>query len=201
MGPTAALAVDALRVTVNDRIVMSANFTASAVAATAPSVAAVTRYTRIQEAQFFANAAQTATSEVKLILNCAHTLGHGLLDWGVSMSYFDTTLEGGARVSLLPCPYASVLFEDANCAIIEDFQAFTRLQGIAEYSTGRGAVRRGARYFGSYILWRQPGLIARSQNQTFSPKTVTDVHCAVRPSVLRADGGGEQLAQRLARQE
>lgn len=180
MGPTAALTVDAFRVTVNDRIVMSANFTADAVEATAPSVAAVMRDTRIQGAQFFANAAQTATSGVEFTFNSAHTLGRGLLDWGVSMSYFDTALEGDLEFPSSLAPIAGVLFEDADRAIIEDFQPSTRLQGTAEYSIGRVRFGGGARYFGSYTLWDQLGLIARSQNQTFSPETITDVHFAVR---------------------
>ncbi len=183
IGQTAALTVDAFRLTVDDRIVMSANFTAGAVEATAPTVAQVMRDTRIQGAQFFANAARTSTSGVEFTFNSLHAFrGGGVLDWGVSGSYFDTVLEGDLEFPASLAPIASVLFEPADRAIIEDFQPSTRFQGTVEYRIGPVRFGGGIRYFGSYILWDQLGLIGRSQNQTFTPKTVTDVHFAVRLS-------------------
>ena len=180
-GQTASLTVDAFRLTVDDRIVMSANFNADAVEASAPSVAMIMRDTRIQGAQFFANAAQTATSGVEFTFNSVHGFrGGGVLDWGVSGSYFDTVLRGDLTFPSALAPIAGILFESADRAIIEDFQPSTRLQGTAEYRVGRVRFGGGLRYFGSYTLWDQLGLISRSQNQMFTPKTVTDVHFAVR---------------------
>ena len=181
LGQTASLTVDAFRVTVDDRIVMSANFTADAVASAAPTVAEVMRDTRIQGAQFFANAARTATSGMEFTLNSVHAFRNGsVLDWGVSGAYFDTVLEGDLEFPASLAPIAGALFEPADRAIIEDFQPSTRLQGTVEYRLGRVRFGGGLRYFGSYTLWDQLGLIGRSQNQTFTPKTVTDVHFAVR---------------------
>lgn len=182
-GQTAFLTVDAFRVNVDDRIVMSANFSADAVEASAPTVAQVMRDTRIQGAQFFANAAQTVTSGIEFTLNSVHAFrGGGVLDWGFSGAHFDTTLQGDLEFPSSLAPIASVLFEPADRAIIEDFQPSTRLQGTLEYRIGRIRFGGGMRYFGSYTLWDQLGLVSRSQNQTFSPKTVTDVHFAVRLS-------------------
>ena len=182
-GQAASLTVDTFRVTVEDRIVMSANFSADAVESTAPSVAQVMRDTRIQGAQFFANAARTVTSGVEFALSSAHAFrGGGVLDWGFSGAYFDTTLKGDLEFPSTLAPIAGILFESADRAIIEDFQPSTRLQGTAEYRLGRIRFGGGLRYFGSYTLWDQLGLISRSQNQEFSPKTVTDVHFAVRLS-------------------
>ena len=183
IGQTASLTVDAFRLTVDDRIVMSANFTADAVEAIAPTVATVMRDTRIQGAQFFANAARTATSGVEFTFNSVHAFrGGGVLDWGVSGSHFDTVLEGDLTFPASLAPIAGVLFEPADRAIIEDFQPSTRFQGTAEYRIGPVRFGGGLRFFGSYTLWDQLGLISRSQNQTFTPKTVTDVHFAVRLS-------------------
>ena len=181
LGQTASLTVDAFRVTVDDRIVMSANFTADAVESTAPTVAAVMRDTRIQGAQFFANAARTATSGMEFTLNSVHAFRNGgVLDWGVSGAYFDTVLEGDLEFPASLAPIAGVLFEPADRAIIEDFQPSARMQGTVEYRMGPVRFGGGLRYFGSYTLWDQLGLIGRSQNQTFTPKTITDAHFAVR---------------------
>ena len=182
-GQAASLMVDAFRVTVDDRIVMSANFSADAVADTAPSVAQVMRDTRIQGAQFFSNAAQTVTSGVEFTLSSVHAMrGGGVLDWGFSGAYFDTELEGDLQFPSSLAAISGILFEAADRAIIEDFQPSLRLQATAEYRLGRVRFGGGLRYFGSYTLWDQLGLISRSQNQEFSPKTVTDVHFAVRLS-------------------
>ena len=105
-----------------------------------------------------------------------------MLDWGFSGAYFDTTLKEDLEFPSTLAPIAGILFESADRAIIEDFQPSTRLQGTAEYRLGRIRFGGGVRYFGSYTLWDQLGLISRSQKQEFSPKTVTDVHFAVRLS-------------------
>lgn len=182
-GPAAFLTVDAFRVAVDDRIVMSANFSADAVQATAPTVAQVMRDSRIQGAQFFANAAQTVTSGIEFTLSSAHAFRNGgVIDLGFSGAHFDTTLEGDLGFPSGLARISDVLFAPADRAIIEDFQPSTRLQGTAEYRLGRIRFGGGLRYFGSYTLWDQLGLISRSQNQEFSPKTVTDVHFAVRLS-------------------
>ncbi len=181
IGQAAALTVDAFRVQVDDRIVLSANFTADDVVNSAPAVAQIMNDTRISGAQFFANAAETVTSGVEFTFNSAHAFRNGgVLDWGVSGSYFDTELGGDLRFPGSLASIKEVLFTPADRAIIEDFQPNTRLQGTSEYRIGRVRFGGGLRYFGSYTLWDSLGLISRDQNQTFSGEWLTDVHFAVR---------------------
>ena len=181
IGPAAALTVDAFRVQVDDRIVLSANFSAADVEDTAPTVAQVMRDTRISGAQFFANAAETVTSGVEFTFNSAHAFRNGgVFDWGVSGSYFDTVLDADLRFPGSLTRIKDVLFTLADRAIIEDFQPNTRLQGTAEYRIGRVRFGGGLRYFGSYTLWDSLGLISRNQHQTFGGEWLTDVHFAVR---------------------
>ena len=178
---TASFSIDAFRVQVDDRIVLSANFTADDVASSAPTVAQVMAETRISGAQFFANAAETVTSGVEFSFNSVHGFSNGgVFDWGVSGSYFDTTLGGTLRFPGSLDSIRDVLFAPADRAIIEDFQPNTRLQGTAEYRLGRVRLGGGLRYFGSYTLWDSLGLISRSQNQTFGGEWLTDVHVAFR---------------------
>ena len=181
IGPAAALTVDAFRVQVDDRIVLSANFSAADVEDTAPTVAQVMRDTRISGAQFFANAAETVTSGVEFTFNSAHAFRNGgVFNWGVSGSYFDTVLDADLRFPGSLTRIKDVLFTLADRAIIEDFQPNTRLQGTAEYRIGRVRFGGGLRYFGSYTLWDSLGLISRNQHQTFGGEWLTDVHFAVR---------------------
>ncbi len=181
MGQTASFTVDAFRVQVDDRIVLSANFTAADVAGTAPTVAQVMQDTRISGAQFFANAAETVTSGVEFTLNSVHAFRNGgVFDWGVSGSYFDTNLGGELRFPASLDAIKDVLFAPADRAIIEDFQPNTRLQGTAEYRIRPVRFGGGLRYFGSYTLWDSLGLIGRSQHQTFGGEWLADAHFAVR---------------------
>ena len=181
MGPTASLTVDAFRVQVDDRIVLSANFTAGDVESTAPTVAQAMRDTRISGAQFFANAAETVTSGIEFTFNSVHaTRNGGVFDWGVSGSYFDTVLDANLRFPGSLSSIQHLLFAPADRAIIEDFQPNTRLQGTGEYRIGRVRFGGALRYFGSYTLWDTLGLVGRGQNQTFSGEWLTDMHFGVR---------------------
>ncbi len=181
MGQTASLTVDAFRVQVDDRIVLSANFTGDAVKDAAPEVARIMQETRISGAQFFANAAQTVTSGVEVSFNSVHVTRHGgVLDWGVSGSYFDTVLDSDLRFPGSLASVQSILFGAPDRAIIEDFQPNTRLQGTGEYRIGRIRFGAGLRYFGGYTLWDALGLLSRNQNQTFGGEWVTDAHFGVR---------------------
>ena len=178
-----ALTVDAFRVQVDDRIVLSANFSAAAVEATAPMVAQVMRDTRISGAQFFANAAKTVTRGVEFTFNSATCCpGGGVFDWGVSGSYFNTVLDGDLRFPDSLASIKEVLFAPADRAILEDFQPNTRLQGTGEYRIGRVRFGGGLRHFGSYTLWDGLGLIGKDQHQTFGGEWLTDTHFAVRLS-------------------
>ncbi len=181
LGQTASFTADAFRVQVDDRIVLSANFTGDDVASTAPAVAQVMADTRISGAQFFANAAETVTSGVEFSLSSAHAFRNGgVFDWGVAGSYFDTDLGGTLRFPGSLDSIRDVLFAPADRAIIEDFQPNTRLQATAEYRIGRVRFGGGTRYFGSYTLWDSLGLISRSQHQTFGGEWLADMHFAIR---------------------
>ena len=183
IGDASALTVDAFRVQVDDRIVLSANFSAADVEATAPTVAQAMRDTRISGAQFFANAARTVTSGVEFTFNSATCCpGGGVFDWGVSGSYFNTVLDGDLRFPDSLASIKEVLFAPADRAILEDFQPNTRLQGTGEYRIGRVRFGGGLRYFGSYTLWDGLGLIGKDQHQTFGGEWLTDTHFAVRLS-------------------
>ena len=181
MGRSASFTADVFRVQVDDRIVLSANFTAADVAGAAPSVVQIMNDTRISGAQFFANAAETVTSGVEFTLNSVHAFRNGgVFDWGLSGSYFDTNLEGDLRFPGSLSAIKDVLFAPADRAIIEDFQPNTRLQATAEHRIGPLRYGAGLRYFGSYTLWDSLGLIGKSQHQTFGGEWLTDVHFAVR---------------------
>ena len=77
MGETMSLTADVFRVRVDDRIVISGNFTASALEETAPQIAAALLSAGASRAQFFTNATQTVTSGVEFSFNSVHAYRNG----------------------------------------------------------------------------------------------------------------------------
>ena len=74
IGDASALIVDAFRVQVDDRIVLSANFSAADVEATAPTVAQAMRDTRISGAQFFRQRGQDGDERRRVHIQQRHLL-------------------------------------------------------------------------------------------------------------------------------
>ena len=84
MGETMSLTADVFRVRVDDRIVISGNFTASALEETAPQIAAALLSAGASRAQFFTNATQTVTSGVEFSFDSVHAYRNGgVLDLGI----------------------------------------------------------------------------------------------------------------------
>ena len=100
MTDTASLTLDAFRVTVDDRIVISGRFNESTLRSSAPDVADALLAGGTNSAQFFTNAAQTKTSGVEFSFNSVHFWSNGsLLDLRISGMYADTKLEGRHQCS------------------------------------------------------------------------------------------------------
>ncbi len=173
---TTSLTIDAFRVKVDDRIVISGNFQAASLEASYPDVAAVMREARAAGAQFFTNAAQTVTQGVEFSLDHAHSWRNGsVLDFGLSGAFNDTRLEGSVNAPMLLAGLEDIIFSSRDRSIIEEWQPNTRLQALADYRIGRFRFGGGLRYFGTY--WVQEG---GSSRQKFSGKWLTDVHLGIR---------------------
>ena len=181
-GATAALTVDAFRVTVQDRIAFSANVTAADLAPVVPDAASFMEANLVQGAQFFANVAQTVTNGVEFSFDSLHAFRNGaVLDLGFSGMYIDTNLaEDGIRLPGQLAALENTIFAPADRSILEDWQPNTRLQALAEYRIGRLRFGGGLRYFGGYTLWDVLGLISRDRHQEFGGEWLTDAHIGIR---------------------
>ena len=175
MGQSTSLTADVFQVRVDDRIVISGNFSASALEATAPQIAAALLSAGASRAQFFTNATQTVTSGVEFSFKSVHAYRNGsVLDFGLAGMYADTKLEGGVNAPALLTGFEDIIFGSVDRSILTEWQPNTRLQALADYSIGRFRFGGALRYFGSY--WIQEG----SNRQEFSGKWLTDVHFGIR---------------------
>ncbi len=155
ISPTTSLTVDAFRVAVQDRIVISGSFTASRLAGIPDAIAGL-EAVNATAAQFFTNAAETVTQGMEFSFNSLHAWRNGsVLDFGISGMLVNTELEGSVNAPMLLAGLEDTIFGSQDRSILTEWQPNTRVQGMVDYSLGRFKIGGALRYFGSY--WVQEG--------------------------------------------
>ncbi len=189
ISPSTSLTVDAFRVSVQDRIVISSSFTASKLAGIPEAIAGLDAV-NATAAQFFTNAAETVTSGMEFAFNSLHAWRNGsVLDFGVSGMIVNTELVGGVNAPTLLAGLEDTIFGGQDRSILTEWQPNTRVQGMADYRFGRFRVGGAVRYFGSYWVQEGGNLGERpcgasgfsespigGSRQQFCGKVVTDAH-------------------------
>lgn len=189
ISPTTSLTIDAFRVSVQDRIVISGSFTASKLSRIPEAIAGLDAV-NATAAQFFTNAAETVTSGMELAFNSLHAWRNGsVLDFGVSGMIVNTELVGGVNAPTLLAGLEDTIFGGQDRSILTEWQPNTRVQGTADYRFGRLRAGGAVRYFGSYWVQEGGSLGERpcgasgfsespigGSRQQFCGKVVTDVH-------------------------
>ena len=187
--PTTSLTVDAFRVTVNDRIVISGSFTRDNLSGVPQAIVGLDAV-NATAAQFFTNAAQTVTSGMEFSFNSLHAGRNGsVLDFGFSGMLVNTELDGSINAPMLLAGLEDTIFGSQDRSILTEWQPNIRMQGMVDYSIGPYKFGGALRYFGSY--WVQeggsmgekpcgaagfsPSLLGGSRQQ-FCGKFVTDMH-------------------------
>ena len=193
ISPTTSLTMDAFRVTVQDRIVISGSFTAAKLAGIPEAIAGLDAV-NATAAQFFTNAAETVTSGMEFSFSSLHAWRNGsVLDLGLSGMLVNTDLVGGVNAPTLLAGLEDTIFGSQDRSILTEWQPNTRVQGMADYSIGPFKVGGAVRYFGSY--WVQEGgnsgerpcgassfsaSALGGSRQQFCGKVVTDMHVGFR---------------------
>ena len=155
ISPTTSVTLDAFRVAVRDRIVISGSFTKSKLSGV-PEALAGLEAVNATAAQFFTNAARTVTSGMEFTFNSLHAQRNGsVLDFGVSGMLVNTELDGGINAPMLLVGLEETIFGGQDRSILTEWQPNTRVQGTLEYSFGPLRLGGALRYFGSY--WVQEG--------------------------------------------
>ena len=187
--PTTSLTVDAFRVTVSDRIVISGSFTESTLSGVPEAIAGL-EAVNATAAQFFTNATETVTSGLEFSFSSLHAWRNGsVLDFGVSGMLVNTELGGSINAPMLLVGLEDTLFGGQDRSILTEWQPNARVQGMLDYSIGPFKAGGALRYFGSY--WVQEGgsqgekpcgaagfsaSALGGSRQQFCGKVVTDIH-------------------------
>jgi len=183
--PFAALNVtaDYYRIAIDDRIVLSGNFTA-------PPIAALLAPFGANSARFFTNAIDTRTNGVDVTANYVLTLP-AASDLQLHAGYNHTRTEVVGSVATPPqlAAFSSVLFDRIERRRIECGQPDDNLRLGGSYRRGRYGVNTNVARYGAVCSFTQNP----ADDQVYSPKWLTDVEGSYRAAGYTLAAGVENL--------
>lgn len=166
------MTVDAYQIDIQDRIVISGRFSN-----TIPALAQFFAGTDVTEAQFFTNAIDTRTRGLDVVATSVMDLGGGTLSASLALNLNDTRIQGGVRTPPQLAGFGETLLNREERGRIEVNQPRNKVIGAVTYEIDGWTLRGAMTRFGE-ITTIAPQL--PEQDQTFSPKIVTDVSVAYR---------------------
>lgn len=170
-GRTFNLTVDAYQIDIDDRIVISGRFSN-----TIPALAQFFAGTNVTEAQFFTNAIDTRTRGLDVVATGFHKFNSGdKLTATLAFNLNKTEIKGGASGVRTPTQltgFGETLLNREERGRIEVNQPRSKFIGTLTYEGGPFTTRLAVTRFGQ-ISTIAPQLV--EQDQTFSPKIVTDL--------------------------
>jgi iron complex outermembrane recepter protein len=173
LGRALDLTVDAYQIDIKDRIVISGRFSS-----TIPELTAYFAGSDVTDAQFFTNAIDTRTRGLDIVATSAMDAGRGTLRPSLALNLNRTRIQGGVRTPAPLAGFGETLLNREERGRIEVNQPRSKFIAALTYENGAFTARTSATRFGE-ITTVAPQF--PEQDQTFSPKVVTDVSVAYRP--------------------
>jgi len=174
LGRQLNLTVDAYQIDIKDRIVISGRFSN-----TIPALAQFFAGTNVTEAQFFTNAIDTRTRGLDVVGTSIFDVAQGKLTASLALNLNQTKIRGPVRTPPQLAGFGETLLNREERGRIEVNQPRSKIIGTLAYQYGPWTARVAATRFGE-ITTVAPQL--PEQDQTFSPKVITDVSFAYRVS-------------------
>ncbi|MEH3034914.1 MAG: TonB-dependent receptor [Sphingomonas adhaesiva] len=172
LGRALNVTADLYQIDIKDRIVISGRFSN-----TIPALATFFAGTNVTEAQFFTNAIDTRTRGLDVVATSMHDLMDGKLTASLALNLNKTEIQGGVRTPPQLAGFGETLLNREERGRIEVNQPRSKIIGTLIYEVGPWLARIAATRFGE-ITTVAPQL--PEQDQTFSPKVVTDISFAYR---------------------
>jgi iron complex outermembrane receptor protein len=170
--PDLTITVDAYRIWIDDRIVLSGNFTA-------PPIAELLAPFGANSARFFTNAIDTRTNGIDVTANRRMSFG-GAGELYLRAGYNNTLTELAGAIATPPqlVEYASVLFDRLEQRRLECGQPRDSVRLGAEWLGRSLGVAINAARFGTFCSFT----LNPADDQEFSPKWLTDLEVSYRVS-------------------
>ncbi|MGI1680159.1 MAG: TonB-dependent receptor [Cellvibrionaceae bacterium] len=161
------ITLDFYKINIEDRIVISGQLQSGN-----PVLTAALAANQISSAQFFLNAADTETKGIDFVASYDVDIGEGVLDVTFAANVTNTKItDVFAPDSLQGVPLSQV-FGEQDQSIIEDWQPKQRQTLSGLYSVGNWTSNVSFSRYGEYRV------LDGGQEQTFSPKVLTDLRVA-----------------------
>jgi iron complex outermembrane receptor protein len=178
-----SVTVDAYRIAIDDRIVLSGNFTAAPIAALLAPFGA-------NSARFFTNAIDTRTNGVDVTANHQMALGaSGELKLYAGYNNTLTELVGAIATPPQLAQFASVLFDRIEERRLECGQPRDSVRLGGDWLHGQVGVTINAARFGKFCSFT----LNPADDQEYSPKWLTDVQLSYRASGYLLAAGVQNL--------
>jgi len=182
--PTAPLqiAVDYYQIAIDDRIVLSGNFTAAPIAALLAPFGA-------NSARFFTNAIDTRTNGVDLISNYRITLRSSDLFLRAGYNHSSTDIVGAIATPPQLAAYSSVLFDRIERRRIECAQPHDSVRLGGSWTNRRFGLDVNESRYGAFCSFT----LNPADDQEYAAKWLTDVEASYRVSHYRLAVGASNL--------
>lgn len=165
-----SITADVYQIDIDDRIVISGQFQASA----DPQIAAILEPFGVSAAQFFTNAVDTETEGGDLVISYGFGVGEAArLRLTAAANWNDTQVVGQVRTPEQLRDFGSVLFDRIERERIETAQPRSHISLAATYELRRCAITMRANRFGSVKTVESAS--DPSTDQVFAAKTLVDL--------------------------
>jgi iron complex outermembrane receptor protein len=176
------IAIDYYRITIDDRIVLSGNFTA-------PPIAALLAPFGANSARFFTNAIDTRTNGVDVTANYRTTMGTGELRLRAGYNDTRTRVVGAIATPPQLIDFASVLFDRIEQRRIECGQPNDNLRLGGEWNRKGIGIDVNVARFGEFCSFT----LNPADDQEYSPKWLTDLEASYQVAGYRLAVGAQNL--------
>jgi iron complex outermembrane receptor protein len=181
--PALAVTVDFYRIAIDDRIVLSGNFTA-------PAIAVLLAPFGANSARFFTNAIDTRTNGVDVAANYRMALA-AAGDLQLHAAYNNTRTEVVGSIATPPqlAAFASVLFDRIEQRRIECGQPKDSLRLGGDWRRRQYGLSVNISRYGEFCSFT----LNPSDDQTYAPKWLTDVEVSYRAAGFTLAAGAQNL--------
>jgi iron complex outermembrane receptor protein len=186
------LTADYYNVKIDDRIVLSGNFTGGAITAILAPFNAT-------GARFFTNAINTRTSGVDLTANYRKTMSSGsTFRLFAGYNYNQTKIEGEVATPSQLAGLGNVLFDRVERGRIECGQPKHQARFITDFTKGKFSANANVGLYGSFCVKQL--LATGADDQVFSKKWVTDLEASYRLEKITLGVGVQNLTDNYPEQ-
>ena len=186
-----SITVDAYQVAITDRVIYTGQFSGNANgSAQDQEIARLLSAANANRAGFFANAIDSRTRGIDIVLTHRANIGSGRLNTSLAATFSQTNLVGDIKTSPQLAGKEDIYFDRTSRIFLESAVPRQKINLTFNYTSGKFSTMLRNVYFGSV----DEATNSEANDQTFAPKVVTDISFGYKlTSKLRLSLGANNL--------